>query len=473
MTDDEKYQKAITEVKEFLEANPALYQVTKDGKYWKFKEDSQEWVPNSAESLRASDYRVRPQLNWEIFLTAMQAGERIKDTKTYSFKPVPNSVLNMMRDQDWLKPSDKRTENSIMFDCLMRSVSGSNPDNARHLKQVIGWKYDHPETWQLPAIAFYGCGSAGKNLLFEIITAQIFGQGAVCRRAFEQVKRFNESIAGKTIVFFDERPSRDDESTLKFFVGQSNLTIEPKGSAVYEVENTALYVIATNGDNGPVRIENNGTERRWSIIKTREAFHDVVMEEMGLKTEEEARDIIKAADAEVFRNPEEVAYFLHTCLLESRKLDTAPRALHGEDFDELVEIQRDATDDLLTDVFIDYSNFEWIGLNTLYELYKNRTQEANPSAHCMSQQTFSGKVNSFLMNHKLKHIKKTEGRKIIKTSTGTYNSKTTVFFNSDKAAEQSWYTDNAKIFESNFFLMEKIEKSVAIKGIVANNIIKM
>lgn len=103
----EKLQQALAEVAEYLDEND-IYQVTKDGKYWKFVSDSQEWVFNTQDALRQSDYRLRPPLNWEQFLRVMQSSGRIKQTKTCSFKETPKSVLNMLRQEEWLEPKKGR-----------------------------------------------------------------------------------------------------------------------------------------------------------------------------------------------------------------------------------------------------------------------------------------------------------------------------------------------------------------------------
>jgi phage/plasmid-associated DNA primase len=352
----------------------------------------------------------------------------------------------------------------------MESVSGGNADNALHLKQVIGWKYLHPETWQLPAIAFYGCGGAGKNLLFEVIAAEIFGSSNACRRSFKQVEKFSESIVGKTIVFFDERPGRDDESTMKYFIGQPTLSIEPKGSAVYDVENTALYVIATNGDQGPVRIEKNGTERRWSIIKTRDRLVDVIAKGEGC-TEDEANVMIKMADQHVYRNKDEVAYFLHTCIEEAKKLESAPLALHSDDFDELIEIQRDVVDELVEEVFVDYAAFDYISLTTLYNMYLTKTRENNPSANPMSIQTFNAKINNYLDNNKTKIgavVKRIKNRASIKSGSKFLN-KTWVYYSTKNSQELGSYSDNSAKYFLGAYLSEKTPKDVEKMG----NVVRM
>jgi hypothetical protein len=453
LDDSEKLQIARSEVAEYLSEND-IYQVTKDGKYWKFVTDSQEWVFNTQDALRQSDYRLRPALNWEQFLRVMQQSGRIKQTKTCSFKDTPASVLNMLRQEEWLQPKKGRTDNTIFFDYLITALSGSKDDNALHIRQVLGWKYLHPETWQLPAIGFYGKGGAGKNLLAEKILPMIFGIRSVAKLSFKQVERFNEALAGKTVVLFDERPSREDESTMKFFIGQPSLTIEGKGQAVYDVENTALYIIATNGETGPVRIEQNGSERRWSIIKVRETLVDVVMRAQKA-TEEEARQLIVWADQNVYGNPDEIAHFLNECIESTATLDTHPHALHSEDFLELVQTQQDVVEDLFRDIFVDYKDFTDVSQNTLYKIYTERAKASNPGAQPMSKQNFTGRAMNFINNNRLEEvIKRTTDRINVKIGSG-YTNKSIVFYSAAHYdTPPKTHLDKTILFESGAYLAD-------------------
>lgn len=463
LRDEEARQLALKQVQDYLETSSDIFFVTKDAKFWKYVEDSQEWVFNSPDALKQSDKRLRGPQNWEQFLQVMQAGGRVKETKTYSFNKTPSSVLNMMQPAEWLEPKDGDLHQ--FFNYMMTAISGGKEENALHIKQCLGWKYLYPQTWQLPALAWYGKGGAGKNLFVEKVLGTIFGGTSIAKRSFEQVKKFAESIAGKTVVFFDERPSRDDESALKFFVGQPTLSIEPKGHAVYDCENTGWYIIATNGEEGPVRIEKNGTERRWSILKTTETLVDVVMRSEGVD-EATARSMVVAADKDVFSNPDEIAKFLYTCVAEAKKLGTFPHALHGEDFDELIDTQQGADEDILHDVFVSYKDFEGITLQTLYGMYVERQEESNPGAKPLSSNRFAGRIMSYLVNNKIKHIKRSSTR--VNAVVNKQAKKAWVFYNSDKMKDPKSFMENSGVYLTGAFVSMKPKMTM-----VTSNVLQM
>lgn len=451
-------EQAAEEVNEFC-SEVELYYVSQDGKFWIYDPKSEKWFSNSPEALKASDYRIRKPINYEVLLRSMQAAGQNKAFKTYSFNETPSTVLNLMRARDWLEPIKGRTENTVFFDYLITALSGSNPQNVKHIKQVLGWKYLHPETWQLPALCFYGKGGAGKNLLCEKVLPTIFGARACAKVSFKHVERFNDAIAGKTVVLFDERPARDDESFLKMTIQQPTISIEPKGGQVFDAENTPLYIIATNGEQGPVRLEKNGVDRRYSIIKIKETLIDVICRSEDVDVEM-ARQMIVAADKDIYGNDDEVARFLNECIEEAEKLDMHPHALHGDDFVELADTQTDVVDDLLQEVFIDYEDFTDISITTLYEMYKARTKVANPGASPLSAQNFNGRAMNFILNNGLdKEIARTDIRVNIKKG-NEYIAKAKVFYKIDKFdGRPGHHEDKTDFFLSNNYNKQEQEKS--------------
>jgi phage/plasmid-associated DNA primase len=363
-------------------------------------------------------------------------------------------VLNMMRRDGWLQPAPGRTESTKYFDYFVTAISGSKAENALHIKQVLGWKYLHPETWQLPCLALYGKGGAGKNLLAEKILPIIFGAKNCAKLMFKQVERFNESLAGKTVVFFDERPSREDESIMKFFIGQPTLSIEGKGHSIYQSDNTALYVLATNSPAGPVRIEKNGSERRWSFLKVKETLVEVFMR-MEKVDEATAKELITWADEHVYGNPAEVAHFLNDCIEDATKLEAHPHALHSEDYDELLQTQSDAADDVMHDIFIGYDKFQDITHAALYATYLQRARAMNPGAAPLSSTNFLHRAMDFIMNNKLSDkIVRTKKRVNVKRGKA-YTGKSQAYYSPKvHATDPSSLPDRTDFFTSGAYLVE-------------------
>lgn len=426
------YLEALTDINEFLgdPLNHHLYYVQEDAKFFRYLPQTKQWKFIGPDALKSGHEAVRKGKNFEVLKRVLEQSGRVYTSKTYddpNLGSVRGEELNMMFNDHWLKPNRERSENTVFFDCLLRSVGNDSEENILHLKQVIGWKYLHPAEWSLPGLCLYGRGGSGKNLLFSSIMSTIFGKYQTLTTNFKKVEKYDGVLAGQMVVMFDEHPNKEDQGQLKAIVGNPTLSVELKNINTFKIVNMALYIIATNDSNGPIRIENNGSERRWSMIHSNQDLKSVVAREMNLSIEE-AQDAIKLADETVFKNPDEVARFLGMCIAEAEKLDSQPSALHGADFRALQENQKDATDEILEEVFIDYKDFRFISLQTLYELYKTRNKQLNPASSPMSVQKFNGRVREYMVSNKrAAHIGATETRFIVKSL--HKNIKASVFFN--------------------------------------------
>jgi len=364
-----------------------LAYVKEDHRYWNYNSIDHRWSYWGPDAMRM-DPRLRSNAAWMQFKLALDALGRIYDSKAYSFG-AGGDHLNLMLTDHWLKP-EPPTANTRFLEYVLASLGNDKPENIKHLMQVVGWKYLHPETWQLPALCLYGRGRSGKNLFASTIMSMIFGQHQCLTTTFNKVQKFDSALAGKVIVMFDEQPNREEQSRLKEIVGNPTLEVEAKGCNTYKTDNTALYIIATNEPTGPVKIEHNGTETRFSFIRSDISLAELIAQKEKI-TKEEALTLIDEVDKTVFRNPREVAGLLQLCIDEANKLTSAPKAHHGEDFKVLSTTQRDVTDDIMDEVF-NYENFDYITLQTLYAIYVKRAKETNQGAYPMATPRFNARV---------------------------------------------------------------------------------
>ena len=397
--ESESTQQAFENVEKVL-ADPSHQRLTfvkTDGKFWMYLPHHQDWRGIAKDSFRLGNPALRTEKAWALFMRVMEETGRIVVDKTASYRSLPpGEFLNLIVTEHWLKPGPQ-TENTRFFEHLLYAIGSGKPENILHLKQVIGWKYLHPaDSWRLPCLCMYGRGGAGKNLLGKTIPSIIFGPSQCLVAKTRTLERFNDKIAGKATVLFDEQPNKDAQEDIKALIGQPTVTLEPKGSSIFEADNTPLYFIASNDDVGPIRIENNGSERRFSMIHSNMDLIEVIATKEGLTFAEAQALIDNFLDREVFRNPIEVAGFLTMCVEEAKLLARPPKALHGEDFQELQSIQKDSTEEVLEEIFIDYKNFDYIALQTLYNIYKLRCAQLNPGSSPMAVQRFSGRVKSFI-----------------------------------------------------------------------------
>jgi len=411
---DPRYQKALENVATFLQ-NPKyeeLYFVRKDNRFYRYETDGDFWIDIPKDNFRGSHSLIRGEIEFPTLMTVLEDGDRIYDDRTYTFKAPSRSLLNLMKTAHWLKPQEGQMNE--FFEFLLYSVGNGKDENIRHIMEVIGWKYLHPETWQLPCLCFYGRGGSGKNLLNKTVMSTIFGDHQVLVTKFKHIERFDAALAGKVWVNFDEHPQQDDQSTIKSRVGQPTLTVEPKGSSLFDIDNTPLYTISSNKPEGPIRLEKNGTDRRWSMLRSDVDLQQVVMDKKGI-TKEEAFELIKLIDKTIFNNPDEVSKFLHACVQAATARGTSPAALHGDDYEELVQDQKQSIDHLIEEIFVEYQGFDYILLNTLYDLYKLKLKIDNPAQAPMGKSKFSSAVGQFL-NQNLKDIVKE--RAFVRTTDG-------------------------------------------------------
>ena len=423
------YQLALKSAQAFLEdpINAELAFVKSDNRYWLYLPQAKDWQSIIETALRV-DPRISSALAFKALKHILHELGRVYTRKTYSFRPQPpGEVLNLLKTDHWLKPGPV-TDNTRFFEYVLYSLGNGKAENILHLKQVIGWKYLHPEEWQLPALCLFGQGRSGKNLLASTIMSQIFGNHQCLSTSFRKVEKFDSALVGKTIVLFDEQPRREDQSRLKEIIGNPILEVEPKGMDTFKADNTALYIVATNERVGPVRIEHNGTERRFSFIRSDISLREVIANGEGITIDEADALIKNQLDNSVYRNPVEVAGFLQVCIDAARALTAPPAALHGEDFNIVSTVQIDALDEVTDEVFND-PLFDFITLQTLYDLYVTRAKTQNPGAYPLSVQRFNARVQE-LLPRLFGHVSVTEKR--INVIRGAVPGKASIYFNITK-----------------------------------------
>ena len=209
------HQLALKNVLSFLQdpLNTELAFVKSDNRYWVYLPQTKDWQSITESALRV-DTRIDSLQNFKVLKQVLNSIGRVFTRKTYSFRPQPpGEVLNLLKTDHWLKPAPP-TANTRFFDYILYSLGNGKPENILHIKQVIGWKYLHPEEWQLPALCLFGQGRSGKNLLASTVMSHIFGHHQCLSTSFRKVEKFDSALVGKVIVLFDEQPRREDQSRL-------------------------------------------------------------------------------------------------------------------------------------------------------------------------------------------------------------------------------------------------------------------
>lgn len=349
----------------------------------------------------------------KLLFTVLDSLSRIYKTKTCSPAKQPDKVLNLFRKDHWLQP--KQGQYHKVFDILIRSLADNKAENLLHIQQVLAWKYLHPEDYQLPSLNIYGEGGAGKNTLIERVLGTIFGRNQVLCIQQSTLKSFNGQLSGKVVVMLDESVSdKADMEQLKAIIGQQSIYINPKYGKPYVADNSAMYFTGGNGALGAILLDKLQSDRRFSILHVSRSIIDHTMEVESLEREEaiEWWDNHK----HYLEDPEHVACWLHSILQLVQDLKTTPSALHGQDYQLLVQAQSGPFEATLDDVF-SAPEFEFISKKELYRLYQLKCEEYGVSRY-MARQTFDARLPAVL-NKQYPHVI-ANGKQRVKLPNGDY-----------------------------------------------------
>ncbi|QCZ92180.1 DUF5906 domain-containing protein [Salinimonas iocasae] len=379
--------------------NIELYYVADVDKLLEYKPDQGTWL----------DYKIPAFLNHYPFISdaggkqllMMKLEERgaLRKTVCISAKPQPNYVLNKFRKDHWVQPS--KGEYHEIFDIFIRSLGDTKQENIDHIKEVVAWKYLHPEDYSLPCLVIYGQGGAGKTSFVTTLLATIFGKHQVIAVQQDAMKNFNGVVAGKVAVSLEESVwDKADKNHLKAIIGQRTVMVNEKYGRQYDADNVSLYVVGGNGALGAVRLGRDQSDRRFSILKVTRSIIDHVMIVKSLKRD----DAIEwwERNKKHLENKEQVACWLGSIIPLVEDMETPPVALHGKDYQALLKAQAGPFEEIV-DLVFDQPQFEFINGKEVYELYQLLCVE-NGYGRPMVKSSFDSRLeNELTLRHP--HIK--------------------------------------------------------------------
>jgi len=398
----------------YLLDHPELYFVKTEDQYFEFDLGANTWHKFVGSALKTSDFRLRVPGAWAIFQDLMERAGKVKDSRGFHFHGCPPNVLNEFRNDRWLKPEAGEVHPGLRI--LFETLGDNDPAKVRHIKELLGWKYLHPEDTQVPCLCFYGQGGAGKNVLADKVARIIFGPGSTTSVLFERVEKFNGALAGKMVVNFDEMATGASKlAVLNRTVGAVDITIERKGVNAVDMPNSALYMISTNSVDGAFKIQHNNSTRRFSFMRLTTTLEEN-LRKVGDLSAEDARWYLKEdLMPHVYENPVEVARLLHECVTLAGALRTTPTPMQGADYETLLDAQAGPEEDVLHEVFGD-PRFEFITFDTLFELYVARVESDNPAARPKSLRRYMAEADEYIRHHGLEAVRfagqKKVGRKL-------------------------------------------------------------
>ncbi len=342
-----------------------------------------------------------------LFLNILNQMGRSYRTKTLSAAVQPDYMLNMFRKDHWLQPV--KGDYHEVFDILLRSLGDNKSENIRHLKEVMAWKYNHPEDYSIPCLVIFGEGGSGKNTLVDGVLGAVFGKNQVISISQEEMKNFNGQMAGKMVLMFDESiAAKTDMERFKAIINNETLNINPKYGKPYTAENMGLYFAGSNGSMGAVYLDRGQSDRRFSILKVTRSIIDHVMEIKSF-------DRNTAIDWWMERkhqltNKDQVAMWLNHIIEFSCHLTTTPRALHGEDYQALLQAQAGVIEWIVSEIF-EHPEFKFITTKDCFKLYELKCDEYGTRTR-MVKPTFVAKLGDIL-HRDVKYIVRSPSQKVI------------------------------------------------------------
>jgi len=406
------YQDAYDTWKKKLKTLYIYYSAT-DHVYFEYKSDKDKWITYSVEPLRIK-LRLLNVNVFNGFQAAMADLGRIKDATTHTHKPVPDYELNMLRTDHWLLPEPMNDGSGVadIIDLLLSALANEDQKKKDHIEQCIFWKWYRPEDYEIPCMVFSGKGAAGKNTFVNTICKTIFGanQAEVLDESFT-MGDFNGLLKGKTIILIDEfKATEKSANSLKRLVGNEFITINNKGGKQVAMDNTAMYIIATNDKNGGVMPDGHAADRRWSIMKLGISSYELIMKRKGM-TFDEAKDWYQNEKWKL-RDPEHVAAWLDYLMHKWSDMTQTPDPYHGDDYDRLNKLNitpietvmqnifGDGSDEILNGGIIDEEAPDYILSKTLYNIYKGISKSEFQNYKVLAKPKFIEQAHQWLEENK-------------------------------------------------------------------------
>jgi hypothetical protein len=216
---------------------------------------------------------------------------------------------------------------------------------------------------------FFGEGGVGKNLLVDTVLYTLFNRQTVSAIADNLVGNFNSLLKGKMIAMINETVvGKHDNSRLTNQLNKKRFEVNEKGVPQYEVENTPLYMIGSQDQNGGALLSRTNADRRLSILRC-EAGQTLpywIARHEGINEAEALEWLLSESNA-ICSDPDQVAQWIH-CLIETYGKQKQPTALHGADFNRIMGVQEGMEDRIARAVFM-VEDFKFIRLADLYEGY--------------------------------------------------------------------------------------------------------
>lgn len=388
------------ELRFWLKGN-SYYYTHNDNTYWLHSPGSSE--PWSAHS-RSSLVNHNPKLDtrspvMRYFTEVLQEDGRWFRTHTRTFEQVGSDTLNMLRWQ-FLQPEEG--EHHWVFDTLMCSLGGGKAENIEHIEKVIVAKWANPANYTLPTVVISDDGGTGKSLFAEKVLPIIFGSDLVSPNvAMEEVTgQFNAHLMGQAVwVINENRPDRNDQDGIKRILGSKTIRSERKGKDAQRAANTALVLVFGNFTLGAIKLSGTEVDRRFSILKNDAPLKTYTSQILNISPDEAHRWMWEEGQ-HVLGDPHEIAKWLGH-LIVKHSAQPSVMALHGKDYEEMLEGQADTAQQVFKAFFTSaaFCKDGYFKQNTMFAFYSDYCRQHGIKT--MSNQRFYSEAEAWLKRKSL------------------------------------------------------------------------
>lgn len=394
-----KYLKIIDEHK--------IFYVAAEDKYVRYSVEERKWKHYKNERGLFNYHNINDKHQIMAFKTALDIAGHKKEEVVNTFKSHTDNQLNFCTRDHWLQPIPGDVH--PVFDFALRALSGENKTAQDYIEHVIAHKYLHPDNTKLPLTAINGEGGICKDEIIIGTLGVIFGNEQVLSTSCSTVlDGFNGEMLGKAIVFFNEsKIEKTNYEKLKALVHSTTMPVDVKFGIKGTFDNTPLYFSGSNETMGAVKVDGSTVDRRFSIITAKRNVLEICSEEWKTpyrinddSYSKKTLDIWFDDYQPYLIDKVEVAKWLNY-ILEKWKDHKPPRAFHGEEYNKLLEIQRNIVVHTMEFIF-NRDNFTYICDHDAYLTYEAMVKKKSKAtgSRILKDDEFFAKMDHWLSkNH--------------------------------------------------------------------------
>ena len=158
---------------------------------------------------------------------------------------------------------------NCMKDLIENTLSGGDEQATEYIYRWLAWLFQNPGEPAGVALSFTGKQGTGKGTLGNCLKRLIGRHAIRINHSRHLTGNFNKHLMDKVFIFADEavRPTqRGDVAALKAIITEPTVAIEPKGIDIFDVNNCAHVMIASN-DTWFLPMAPQEHERRYMVCE--------------------------------------------------------------------------------------------------------------------------------------------------------------------------------------------------------------